>query len=219
MTPTVEEAEVLHAKAHKFLMWRMVLQQRVTYSDNTFAYVPEMATWLFNTFLVLEFLFLGVNLWTEAPFVFERCMPYHLAFSALCLGWWASVYVGLDLARYPGYLSRQRTAFGFFLLFAATLSLIMADTGAVEYHSPWKSYYSLLCLYLAMQLFDVRMLSLFLIPSWLYRWKTLQAGVTGAALVVGLWKGKHMEKNAGVYLHRAMVDMTPGGSKTVGSLG
>merc|ERR1712194_310454 len=113
MTPTVEEAEVLHAKAHKFLMWRMVLQQRVTYSDNTFAYVPEMATWLFNTFLVLEFLFLGVNLWTEAPFVFERCMPYHLAFSALCLGWWASVYVGLDLARYPGYLSRQRTAFGF----------------------------------------------------------------------------------------------------------
>ena len=52
-----------------------------------------------NVSIGMEVYFMAVYLWTSSPFMFSRFMGYHLQYTALCLTWWASVYMGLDLAK------------------------------------------------------------------------------------------------------------------------
>ncbi len=117
-------------------------------------------------------------------------------------------YVGLDLGRYPGYLSGYRTIFGVGLLFATALAIFLADSGQGEEHtSPWPAYLFLVAIYGGMQLFDFWLLKRFLIPSWIYRWKTAQGIVVQMSLISGVLKGRFLEQNANWYMEKELASM------------
>lgn len=92
-------------------LWHLSMNRLLNH-DGGFSRLPQSGTALFTAFTVTEFTFLGVNIFTMSPMVFERLMPYHLHYTALSISWWSATYVALDVARYPGYQSGLRTACG-----------------------------------------------------------------------------------------------------------
>ncbi len=87
--PTVGECDTLHVKAKRMLGWRLQMNKAVD-SDGGMNETPQSADYLFIAFTGLEFMFLLVNLATTSPFVFEKCMCYHLSYTSMALTWWAA---------------------------------------------------------------------------------------------------------------------------------
>lgn len=85
----IAESDLIEEKMKLQTQWRLRTNQLVG-CDGGMGQIPVCADWLFIAFTGLEALFLFINLWTTAPFVFEKAMPYHLSYTGLCLGWWAS---------------------------------------------------------------------------------------------------------------------------------
>ena len=83
----------------------------------------------------------------------------------------------------------------------------MADSGPDGHTSPWGSYSVLVSLYASMQAFDVYLLKHFLIPTWLFRWKTAQTAIVALSLVSGIWKGRFLEQNTDFYMEKALHEM------------
>lgn len=150
---------------------------------------------------VIEGIFLAVNIGTMSPLIFEMLMPYHLKYTGLILGWWGGTYVGLNLARY-GPLARgpwfaARALAGPLLMTAGVAGLALAD-GVPGWPKlgPWPSYWVMSTSFAGMAAFDVALHKRQMLPPWLLKWKLGISGLIVASLLLGVVKGRYLERNA-----------------------
>eukprot|EP00397_Hematodinium_sp_SG-2012_P045999 GEMP01051829.1.p1 GENE.GEMP01051829.1~~GEMP01051829.1.p1 ORF type:complete len:218 (-),score=40.64 GEMP01051829.1:932-1585(-) len=155
---------------------------------------PPSGRYVFGCCSALEAAFLFVNLTTTSPFLFERCMPYHLKYTALSLGFWGATYAGLDIARYGVSRSYIRTMVGLVLFALGTGTIILAD------HRPWPAYYTLSATFIAMSYVDHRFHHLGMVPPWVFRWKVGFNVIALGSLLIGVVKGQYLERNAEWYI-------------------
>ena len=124
-------------------------------------------------------------------------MPYHLKYTALVIGWWGGVYWGLNVAQYGplagGFGAAARTLGGLALMTAGVVALILADGTRL---GPWPSYWVLVGAYSSMAAFDVALHRKQMIPVWLLKWKLGLTTVIVLSLLLGVLKGKYLERNA-----------------------
>jgi len=125
-------------------------------------------------------------------------MPYHLKYTCLVCAWWGGTYLGLNLAKYGplsnGTLVAARATVGVALALAGAASLVLAD--GVGILGPWPSYCVLIGAYVGMAAFDTMLHSRNMMPPWLLRWKLGLSGLIVGSLVLGVLKGKYLERNA-----------------------
>jgi len=157
---------------------------------------PPAGRYIFGCCSALEAAFLFINLTTTSPFLFERCMPYHIKYTALSLGFWGATYNGLDMARYNNFRGPWRTLMGVGFFIVGTGTLVMAD------YNPWPSYVVLTGSYAVMAAYDYRIHTLRQVPPWIFRWKTSFNIIAFLSLVIGIAKGKYLENNAEWYIMR-----------------
>ncbi|CAD7974197.1 unnamed protein product [Amoebophrya sp. A120] len=138
---------------------------------------------LFKFCVKVEIAFLVTNLCLQTPLLFEVLMNAHLQYASLALAWWAAVYVGLDLAKYPGWVvcgtttalqlptarwyPRSATASLVFALGA--IGLCCTEASVQLSCGPWISYGVLLSGYGVMLLLDCAFHKSLMLPSWLIR--------------------------------------------------
>eukprot|EP00929_Paragymnodinium_shiwhaense_P048881 TRINITY_DN24679_c0_g1_i5.p1 TRINITY_DN24679_c0_g1~~TRINITY_DN24679_c0_g1_i5.p1 ORF type:complete len:185 (-),score=8.14 TRINITY_DN24679_c0_g1_i5:138-692(-) len=162
------------------------------------AATPPSGRHVFFSCGFIEGIFLFVNISTLSPFIFEMCMPYHLKYTGLMIGWWGGTYLGLNMATYGPLKDAAwitaRSAVGVALMLTGAASLVLAD--GVGKMGPWPSYWTLVAGYTGMAAFDFALHHRRMIPPWLLRWKMGVSGVIVASLLFGVLKGKYLEKNA-----------------------
>lgn len=158
---------------------------------------PPSARHIFASCGIIETIFLCVNAVTVSPFMFEVAMPYHIKYTALVIGWWGGTYWGLNVAQYGplngGATAVVRTIGGLVLFGIGVTSLILADRADL---GPWPSYWVLVGGYTGMAAFDVVLHRKQMIPFWLLRWKLGLTAVIVTSLLLGVLKGKYLERNA-----------------------
>merc|ERR550534_3611133 len=163
---------------------------------------PPSAKHLFISCAVIEGIFLCVNIGTMSPFIFEKIMPYHLKYTGLILGWWGGTYCGLNMARYgprsQGAWFLARTAAGpiFVALGVAGLALADGVPGLPREWGPWPSYVLLITSFGGMAIFDAALHARQMLPPWLLKWKVGVSGLITASLLLGVLKGRYLERNA-----------------------
>lgn len=157
---------------------------------------PPSGRYVFGCCSALEALFLFVNLTTTSPFLFERCMPYHIKYTALSLGFWGATYAGLDITRYGLSRSSIRTLIGIAFFGLGTGTIILAD------HQPWPAYYMLSASFVAMNYVDYAFHNHRMVPPWVFRWKVGFNMIALGSLLIGAVKGQYLERNAEWYIMR-----------------
>lgn len=161
------------------------------------AETPPSARHIFLSCGIIETVFLCVNAATLSPFMFEIAMPYHLKYTGLVIGWWGGVYWGLNVTQYgplaDGTGAAARTLVGLVLFSAAVASLILADGTQL---GPWPSYWVLVAAYSSMAVFDAALHRRQMIPVWLLKWKLGLSAIIVTSLLLGVLKGKYLERNA-----------------------
>eukprot|EP00747_Dinoflagellata_sp_TGD_P168994 gnl/TRDRNA2_/TRDRNA2_196763_c0_seq1.p1 gnl/TRDRNA2_/TRDRNA2_196763_c0~~gnl/TRDRNA2_/TRDRNA2_196763_c0_seq1.p1 ORF type:complete len:266 (+),score=20.34 gnl/TRDRNA2_/TRDRNA2_196763_c0_seq1:98-799(+) len=182
-----------HAQdAHR---WRMVS----IFGDRA-SNTPPSAAHVFCSCGVIEGGFLCVNAITFSPLIFEICMPFHLKYTSLVIGWWGGTYIGLNVARYGPVSSSAwvvvRYAAGAALLTAGVASLILADGIPGQATGPWPSYWLLVAAYTGMTGVDYLLHERRMIPPWLLKWKLGLSTIIVVSLLLGVLKGRWLESNA-----------------------
>merc|ERR1711974_285119 len=118
--------------------------------------------------------------------------------TALVIGWWGGVYWGLNVAQYgplaDGVGTVARTFGGLVFVIAGVTALIFAD--GVGRIGPWPSYGVLVAAYASMAVFDVVLHRQQMIPVWLLKWKLGLSTIIVLSLLLGVLKGKYLERNA-----------------------
>lgn len=159
---------------------------------------PPSAAHVFYSCGVIEGIFLCVNVGTLSPLIFEMFMPYHLKYTGLVIAWWGGTYWGLNVARYGpqarGAWSAARAFGGAGLMAAGVAGLVLAD--GVGQLGPWPSYWLLLTSYASMAAFDLALHRRQMIPHWLLKWKLAVSTIIALSLLLGVVKGKYLERNA-----------------------
>jgi len=157
---------------------------------------PPSGRYVFGCCSALEAAFLFVNLTTTSPFLFERCMPYHLKYTGLSLAFWGSTYAALDISRYNMSRGPWRSLVGVAFFCVGTTSIIAAD------YRPWPSYGVLTAAFAAMNFYDYKLHMFRYAPPWIFRWKVGFNLIALASLVIGVAKGRYLETYAEWYIMR-----------------
>mmetsp|Transcript_19243 Transcript_19243/g.48141 ORF Transcript_19243/g.48141 Transcript_19243/m.48141 type:complete len:347 (-) Transcript_19243:164-1204(-) len=179
-------------------------------SDGGYAKPMLNADKLFKFCVKAEVAFLVTNLCLTTPLLFEALMSAHLQYASLALAWWSAVYVGLDLAKYPGWvlpgpiilLRYRRTATACIVFSLGVLGLLFTETSMQAAFGPWISYALLLSGYVVMLVADRHFMKLMALPTWLTRWKLLLNVIAIASLAASCAKGKALGREAADLLNQ-----------------
>lgn len=193
---TASSSSALRSRLESAHHWEM---QRIF--GDPMAATPPSAKHLFISCGVIEGIFLCVNICTMSPLAFEMCMPYHLKYTGLIIGWWGGTYLGLNIARYgplsEGVWFSARMLAGPLFVTLGVLGLVLADgvPGAPNL-GPWPSYWLLIGSFVGMSGFDVALHRHRMLPPWLLKWKLGISGLIVCSLLLGVVKGQYLERNA-----------------------